>query len=235
MKHGSRTSRSKMTGSKRPFAIALSVPGQHRPFVRNVAKRLASVLGKQRVFFDEWFDAELKGSSGDLKLKRVYGEDAELVVPFFSRYYSKMWCQVEWHTIRVVLAQRREDDAVVPVQLDDTVVPGWEIIDIAIRRKASQSGSEIADKLLQVYRLRARHVRSGTEIEERGPETPEPHARAEHKRDGVARHRARRPTVVMMDSTLPDVVYDENTRAQGGTNADDITAVLSDQPLTLIK
>ena len=29
-----------------------------------------------------------------------------------------MWCRIEWHAIRVVLAERLKDDAVVPVHID---------------------------------------------------------------------------------------------------------------------
>ena len=49
-----------MPDKKRRFAIALSFPGEHRRFVRNVAERLAQVLGKSRVFFDEWHAAEIE-------------------------------------------------------------------------------------------------------------------------------------------------------------------------------
>jgi len=38
-----------------------------------------------------------------------------------------------------------------------------------------------------------------------------------------------------MDSTLPAVVYDRETRKAGGTNADDITRIVSDLPITTLK
>lgn len=43
------------------------------------------------------------------------------------------------------------------------------------------------------------------------------------------------PVVVLMDSPLPDRVYDPETRKSGGTNADDITDILRDLPLTIEK
>jgi hypothetical protein len=55
----------------RRFAVALSFPGEHRRFVRNVALKLAEELRRERVFFDEWYEAEIRGSDADLKLKRV--------------------------------------------------------------------------------------------------------------------------------------------------------------------
>ena len=41
--------------------------------------------------------------------------------------------------------------------------------------------------------------------------------------------------VVLMDSPLPDRVYDPETRKNGGTNADDITDILRDMPVVIEK
>ena len=76
-------------GNARRFAIAVSFPGEHRKFVKNVVNRLAEELGSERIFFDEWYEAELLGLDGDLKLRRYYREESELVVPFFSEHYEK--------------------------------------------------------------------------------------------------------------------------------------------------
>jgi len=43
------------------------------------------------------------------------------------------------------------------------------------------------------------------------------------------------PVVVLMDSTHPERVYDSLTLAEGGTNADDLTDILRDLPVVLIK
>jgi tRNA A-37 threonylcarbamoyl transferase component Bud32 len=43
------------------------------------------------------------------------------------------------------------------------------------------------------------------------------------------------PVVVLMDSPLPERVYDPETRKQGGTNADDISDILVDLPIELHK
>lgn len=137
----------------RRFAVALSFPGEHRRFVRNVAERLSEKLGKTRVFFDEWYEHELRGTDADLKLKQIYRNDSELIVPFFSEHYTKMWCLIEWHAIRVVLAERRKDDAVVPVHIDGTQVEGWESVDLGIR-KGRKTGRQIADAIMEVYHQR---------------------------------------------------------------------------------
>jgi hypothetical protein len=46
---------------------------------------------------------------------------------------------------------------------------------------------------------------------------------------------AQTPVVVLMDSPLPDRVYDPETRKNGGTNADDITDILRDLPIVIEK
>jgi hypothetical protein len=138
---------------QRRFAIAVSFPNEHRPFVRNVVKRLAEVLGRDRVFYDDWYESELLGLDGDLKLRRYYREQSELVVPFFSEHYRKDWCQIEWSAIRSMLKDRRAEDAVIPVEMDGTRIEGWEGIDFAIR-KGRRTGKQIADLLIEAYRLR---------------------------------------------------------------------------------
>jgi len=143
------------------FAIAVSYPSEHRKYVENVVKALAEEIGRDRVFYDKWYENELVGLNGDLKLERYYRDLSELVVPFFSEHYEKKWCQIEWRLIRAMLKDRRKEDAVIPVQMDCTKVEGWEEIDIAIRRK-SMTGKQLADKILLAYRAyRQRHA--GTE------------------------------------------------------------------------
>ena len=43
------------------------------------------------------------------------------------------------------------------------------------------------------------------------------------------------PVIVLVDSTHPERVYDDETRRQGGTNADDLTDVLQNLPVSLVK
>ena len=137
----------------RRFAIAVSFPGEHRRFVLKVVERLADLLGPERVFYDEWYEAELVGLDGDLKLRRYYREASDVVVPFFSKHHAKDWCQIEWSAIRAMLEDRRREDAVIPVSLDPTKVEGWEDIDFAIR-KGARTGEQIADLIFEAYRLR---------------------------------------------------------------------------------
>ncbi len=134
------------------FKIALSFPGEHRDFVLKVAESLAARLTRQRVFYDEWYETELLGVGGDLKLQSMY-ERADLVVPFFSQYYSKPWCSLEWETIRGILLKRRKEDAVIPVHLDDTDIPGWSAVNFGIRLRG-RTPQKIADIILQALAMR---------------------------------------------------------------------------------
>ncbi|AUB79786.1 COR domain-containing protein [Candidatus Thiodictyon syntrophicum] len=135
-----------------PFAVAVSFPGEHRGLVLEVVERLAAVLGRHRVFYDAWYEARLLGSGGDLKLQECY-QQAELVVPFFSKHYAKPWCALEWETIRGILLTRRADDAVIPVHLDDTAIPGWPAVGFGIKPKG-RTAEQIAGLILEAYRLR---------------------------------------------------------------------------------
>ncbi len=147
-----------MTGIVEPvsksnrFKVALSFPGEHRDFVLKVAEELATRLTRDRVFYDEWYETELLGVGGDLKLQSMY-EQADLVVPFFSEYYSKSWCSLEWETIRALLLKRRKEDAVIPVHLDDTVIPGWLAVNFGIRLKG-RTPQKISEIILDALAMR---------------------------------------------------------------------------------
>lgn len=135
------------------FAIAVSFPGEHRPFVLEIVEHLAKEFGRERVFYDEWHEAFLLGSGGDLKLQECY-KQAKLVIPFFSEHYTKPWCAMEWETIRGILLTRYKDDAVIPVHLDDTEIQGWSSVNFGIKLKG-RSANEIASLILDSYRRRA--------------------------------------------------------------------------------
>ena len=145
-----------MTGIVEPvsnrFKVALSFPGEHRDFVLKVAEELATRLTRDRVFYDEWYEIELLGVGGDLKLQSMY-EQADLVVPFFSEYYFKSWCSLEWETIRALLLKRRKEDAVIPVHLDDTVIPGWSAVNFGIRLKG-RTPQKISEIILDALAMR---------------------------------------------------------------------------------
>nr|VFJ60817.1 MAG: TIR domain-containing protein [Candidatus Kentron sp. FW] len=135
------------------FAIALSFPGEHRAFVREIAEHLAELLGKERIFYDDWYEADLLGTDLDLKLTGVYGKESEMVVPFFSEHYQKPWCGIEWATIREIMKDHRKENRVIPVAMDDTPIEGWGSLNYPIYPKG-RSGREIAELIRDVHRQR---------------------------------------------------------------------------------
>jgi hypothetical protein len=115
-----------MVARDRRFLVALSFPGEVRPYVRSVADSLAQELGREKVFFDEYYEAELAVLNLDLKLQKIYRDESDLVVPFFCKDYAeKRWCKVEWDAIRAAIFSRRKDDAVMAIRFDRTEIDGF--------------------------------------------------------------------------------------------------------------
>jgi tetratricopeptide (TPR) repeat protein len=92
-------------GSRR-FAVALSFSSDHRDFVKMVADSLALALGKERVFYDQFHEAELARVDLDLYLSDLYSSHSELLVVFLSPDYAvKHWANLEWRHIQHVVAR----------------------------------------------------------------------------------------------------------------------------------
>lgn len=59
------------------FLVALSFPGEYRDYVSQVAGFLAESLGKDKVFYDQWYTAELAQPEMDVLLQSFYHDHAE--------------------------------------------------------------------------------------------------------------------------------------------------------------
>jgi hypothetical protein len=106
------------------FAVALSFPGEARPFVEQVAGQLESRLGPHRYFYDENYQAQLARPSLDVLLQDIYGKRSKLVVVFIgSDYQKKEWCGIELRAIREIILQRGYE-RIMFVRLDDGEVEG---------------------------------------------------------------------------------------------------------------
>jgi hypothetical protein len=138
---------SRPSGGKR-FAVALSFPGEHRQYVNEVATSLADSLGKERVFYDRYYESELCRPNLDTYLQSIYGTDSELVVVFLCKAYSeKEWCGLEWRSIRDRL-KRGGAAALVFVRLDDGDVDGVFSIDGYIDA-SKRSADDVARMIVQ--------------------------------------------------------------------------------------
>lgn len=80
-------------------------------------------------------------------------DDSDLVIPFFSKYYEKPWCSLEWETIRGILLMRRSEDAVIPVHLDNTKISGWPIVSFGIELRG-RDACGVAGVILKSLYLR---------------------------------------------------------------------------------
>jgi tetratricopeptide (TPR) repeat protein len=94
-----------MTTPARRFRVALSFPGEHRSFVEQVAGHLSAAVGRERVLYDKFYEAEFARVDLDVYLPGLYREESELIVLFLCpEYRTKRWCQLEWRHIRQLIA-----------------------------------------------------------------------------------------------------------------------------------
>lgn len=113
-----------MTAQQKRFRIALSFPGEHRAFVEQVAARLAISVGRERVLYDKYYEAEFARINLDTYLQQLYHEQSELIAVFLcADYERKEWCGLEWRAI-LDLIKRRQASTVMSLRFDDTEIPG---------------------------------------------------------------------------------------------------------------
>jgi hypothetical protein len=94
--------------SPKRFRVALSFPGEQRPFVAQVAERLAADLGRQAVLYDAWYEPEFARPDLDTYLQSLYHDHSELIAVFFcADYERKEWCGLEWRAVRDLIKRRR--------------------------------------------------------------------------------------------------------------------------------
>ncbi len=112
------------------FLVAFSFAGEQRELVRTIAEATEQILGWGTVFYDEWYEGFLAGTSADLKLQEIYGERSEVVVMCPSAEYGKKsWTVAEWDSIRARYMPLRargdgESDRLVPIRVADGEVQG---------------------------------------------------------------------------------------------------------------
>lgn len=91
-----------------------------------VAKDLAERLKKERIsiFFDEFFKADMWGKSLSTRFKEAFGAKTEFVLVLVSKHYIvKDWTDFEFSIARGE-AKVREEEFILPIRLDDTVMAG---------------------------------------------------------------------------------------------------------------
>jgi hypothetical protein len=108
------------------FEVAFSLAGEQRDVIEPIARELRR--RGHRVFFYAWPEhtAELAKPNLDDHLRRIYGEDAGLLVPVLSADYArKPWTGVVELTVVKELIVDRRDDEIMALRTDDAKVPGF--------------------------------------------------------------------------------------------------------------
>jgi len=142
------------------FDVALSFAGDgKRLYVRAVAELLRRELGEGKVFFDEWFEAELAGHDGHVVLQNIYRKETCLVVTCVCEGYNeKPWTQEEWRAIQAFernLRAAKERLRFLPLRFGDGEVDG--LFETAIVPDVrSRSPEETAGLILERWRLTRR-------------------------------------------------------------------------------
>jgi hypothetical protein len=141
-----------MSRSSKRFSVALSFPGEYRPFVKHVAACLAQNLGRERIFFDEFCEAELARPSLDIYLQELYHAESELIAVFLcAEYDHKEWCGLEWRAVRDLI-KGRQTSGVMPLRFDQTVIPGLFSIDGYVWI-GGRTPEQVAGLILERHRL----------------------------------------------------------------------------------
>lgn len=110
------------------FDVAVSFPGEKRPYVEKVVEELSLLIDKDKIFYDNYFTAQLAKPDLDLILQSVYHKQTKLVVVFLcAEYDKKEWPGLEWRAVRDLIKQRK--DQIMFMAFDFTEVRGTFSLD----------------------------------------------------------------------------------------------------------
>jgi hypothetical protein len=134
------------------FEVALSFPGELRPFAETVARQLLCLLGNNTVFYDKYYKSQLATPNLDSILQDVYRNRSRLVVCFLSKdYASKKWCGIEFRAIRSIINDKRDEMGMF-IRFDNAPVEGVFAHDGYINANA-HSEIEVASMINERVRL----------------------------------------------------------------------------------
>jgi hypothetical protein len=105
------------------YDVALSFAGEDRPFADDLAQRLKQ--SGIRVFYDDFERHQLWGTNLFEKLHEIYSSKARYCIMIVSKsYVEKQWTVHERRSAQERVLDERGGDYLLPVRIDDTVVPG---------------------------------------------------------------------------------------------------------------
>lgn len=99
------------------YEAAISFAGEDRPFAEAIAKALRQAGVK--VFYDNFYAADLWGEDLGTKLRNVYHDSSEFCIMLISQHYiEKMWTNFERQQAIERLIKEKGKAYVLPVRLD---------------------------------------------------------------------------------------------------------------------
>jgi hypothetical protein len=130
------------------FKVAVSFPGEKRRYVSRVVDALRTPLGKNSIFYDFDYQAQLARPNVDTLLQKIYRDQSDLIVVFLcAEYEKKEWCGLEWRAVRDLI-KAKQDDRVMLVRFDDAPIDGLLSIDGYIDG-TTYSTKQVADFILK--------------------------------------------------------------------------------------
>jgi hypothetical protein len=132
----------------RRFRVALTFPGDRRPLVARIADSLSAKIGRNRVFYDDYYKAELARLNLDTYLQDVFRKESDLVVVFIAAGYEhKEWCGLEWRAVRDLI-KKSGNAQIMLFRIDDTDISGVFSIDGFVDAE-KQAPEDIATLIIQ--------------------------------------------------------------------------------------
>jgi hypothetical protein len=132
--------------------LASPFPGEVRKRVAAIARHLADALGRNRLLYDKFHEAEFARPNLDVYLQSLYHNEVTLNVVFLCEAYArKEWCGLEWRAIRDLIKRRRSE--IMFLRLDDGDVACVFSIDgyVDIRERGDDEASAlIMERLRQL-------------------------------------------------------------------------------------
>jgi CheY-like chemotaxis protein len=132
---------------KRPFKIGLtfrsenssysSIPIPQRPFIEEIANKLAHKYGTDSVFYDAFHPDRLNGLKADKKLDSFYREQCDYILVFLSAdYTTSKWTGIEWKAVKAYASTHK--DKIMLFLLEKFNTDTIKELDLAIYKDATE-------------------------------------------------------------------------------------------------
>lgn len=106
------------------FDVSFTFAGETRSYVEKTVNELQSLITMDRIFYDNFYKAQLARPNIDVLLQNIYRNQSKLVVVFLcEKYQEKEWCGIEFRAIKEMIKEK-ESDRIMFVRLDDGHVEG---------------------------------------------------------------------------------------------------------------